>query len=505
MVLLSGLPAEYARRYGVNPSLRYGNSSPVPEAVLADAVCNSADASPGCLFCCVRGEHTDGHTFAEEAIANGAVALLVERLLPVDAPQIVSTNVRRDMGRLASIIHGEPSQKLKMVGVTGTNGKSTTTWIIRHILQSMGLRVGLLGTIVYNDGVNEVDAERTTPESCDVQRMLGRMVENGCDACVMETSSHGLALGRMEGCSFDSAVFTNLSEEHLDYHGTLEEYFETKSTLFSGCMKQDWTGGANCDDSYGRLLMGRFPRNLSSYGIDCDSDARLRAGEIDCSLEGTDFTVSLAGLPEPVRTFLPLPGLFNVYNALAALSAILPFCHDTRGAILSLKSMVQVPGRMERISFENGVKCVIDFAHTPVALKNVLTELRRLCRGRVISVFGHGGERFQPNRFSLGRFAAALSDSIIVTMDNPRNEPPEQIAAQIVEGVKSSGRDVRLRTILDRKAAVYSAMDSAESGDVVVISGKGPEKTLRIGSLSIDYSDYNAVRSWSIERGVRML
>ena len=501
-MILSKVLEEYAARY--TPPLRLHNRVIDGGAyvLISHVGCNSLDIEKNGIFCCIPGEHKDGHSFAGEAFRKGASALLVERPLPLEIPQILSSDVRRDMGRISSIVYGEPAKTLKMFAVTGTNGKSTTTWIIRHLLQSMGIRTGLIGTIVYNDGIGEEDAGRTTPESCDIQRMLARMVTNGCGACVMETSSHGLSLGRIEGCSFDSAVFTNLSEEHLDYHGTLEKYFSAKSRLFSDFMKQSWSGGANCDDAFGRRLLDFYSDKILPFGLENARGALLLGTNIRSSLEGTHFSLALPGVDDSVSVFLPLPGIFNVYNALAALSATLPYAADKPALVDSLHSMIQVPGRMERYCFDSGVSCIIDFAHTPFALKNVLAEVRRLCGGKIISVFGHGGERFQPNRFSLGNIAATLADEVIVTMDNPRNEPPEQIAAQIVEGVESSDRRVPLKTILDRSAAVYEAMDSAKPGDVVVVSGKGPEKFLCIGSESIPYSDGETLRRWAVERGV---
>lgn len=501
-MILSKIIEEYAARYSSPLRLHNQAIDGGTDVSVVHVGCNSLEIKKDELFCCIRGEHNDGHAFAGDAVQKGASTLLVERPLPLETPQIVSSNVRRDMGRLSSIVYGDPANTLKMFAVTGTNGKSTTTWIIRHLLQSIGIRTGLLGTIVYNDGIEEKDAARTTPESCDIQLMLLRMLQNGCGACVMETSSHGLSFGRIEGCSFDAAVFTNLSEEHLDYHGTLENYFSAKSRLFSDYMKQNWAGGANSDDAFARRLLGLYSDKLVSFGIEKEYGAHLLGSNLQSSLEGTRFSLSLPGVSEPVPVFLPLPGKFNVYNALAALSATLPYATDKLALVDSLHSMIQVPGRMERYSFNSGVSCIIDFAHTPFALQNVLTEVRRLCGGRIISVFGHGGERFQPNRFSLGNIAATLADEVIVTMDNPRNEPAEQIAAQIVEGVESSERRVPLKTILDRSAAVYEAMDSAKPGDVVVVSGKGPEKYLRIGSESIPYSDGDTLRRWADERGV---
>ncbi|MDI9369577.1 MAG: UDP-N-acetylmuramoyl-L-alanyl-D-glutamate--2,6-diaminopimelate ligase [Synergistota bacterium] len=496
---------EYADKYSAHLALKTGSAKQEADPVVIDAGYNSETVAKDWLFCCIAGERTDGHDFAPEALEKGASALLTQRPLDLDIPQILSSDVRRDMGRLSSIIHGEPSSRLRMFAVTGTNGKSTTTWIMRHLLESLDMRPGLIGTVVYNDGVEEVDAGRTTPESCDIQRLLASMVRNGCDSCVMETSSHGLDLGRVEGCLFDSAVFTNLSEEHLDYHETLEGYFSAKARLFAGYMKETWAGAANMDDRYARRLMDLYPERFLSFGLGNGNSVDVHGEDPACSLDGTRFTLTLKSIASPFSSFIPLPGVFNVYNALAALAAVLPYSYDGKALAGALSGMVQVPGRMEKISLENGVRCIVDFAHTPEALRNVLTELRRLCDGRVISVFGHGGERFQPNRFSLGKIASDLADEIIVTMDNPRNEPPEQIAAQIVEGIAASERKTSHRTILDRKAAVYEALDSAKPGDVVAVTGKGPEKYLCIGDESFPYSDVGAINSWALERGVGVL
>ncbi len=501
-MLLSSILSDYVARFTASLKLHNASSGDQTNVCVENVGCNSKEIEKNWMFCCIAGEHKDGHDFAGEAIRKGASILMTERPLPLDIPQIISTDVRREMGRLASIVYGEPARKLKMFAVTGTNGKSTTTWIIRHLLESLGIRTGLIGTIVYNDGITEEDAGRTTPESCDIQRMLAHMLRNGCEACVMETSSHGLCFGRIEGCLFDAAVFTNLSEEHLDYHGTLENYFSAKSRLFSDYTKKSWSGGANVDDPFARRLLQLYPDRLVAFGTEDELKASLSGSDIQSTLQGTRFSVSIPGETRSLPVTLPLPGKFNVYNALAALSVTLPQAADRAMLIEALRTMVQVPGRMETYTFDNGVSGIIDFAHTPVALENVLTEVRRLCSGRVISVFGHGGERFQPNRYSLGSIAAALADEVIVTMDNPRNEPAEQIAAQIVEGVASSKRKIPLKTILDRTTAVHEAMDSAEPGDVVVISGKGPEKYLRIGSESVPYSDGDALRTWANERGV---
>jgi len=499
MVPLSFLLREYEKRYG--RSLPVINSSSV-SPVLSDITGDSRESAPCSVFCCIRGEKKDGHEFAPSAVERGAAVLLAEREVSLNVPQIISQEVRRDMGRLASIIYGEPSSKMLMFAVTGTNGKSTTTWMIRHILQSAGIRTGLFGTIVYNDGAEERDAGRTTPESCEIQKSLSRMVENGCGACVLEASSHGLSFGRLEGCSFDGAVFTNLSEEHLDYHKTLEAYFAAKMILFRDYMKQNWFAAANMDDIYGKKVGELFPRNVSYFGSGEKNGDCIRATRIRNSLAGAEFSVSFPGSGEEIPVSLPLPGRFNVYNALGAITLIKSFIPDLHAVTGALLTMPQVPGRLEKYYLSNGVCVIIDFAHTPTALKNVLAELRTLCTGSLFAVFGHGGERFEANRFSLGAVASEFADRIIVTMDNPRSEDPGKIAMQILEGVNSRENPPETSLVIQRKDAVRTALDEAGAGDVVAITGKGPEKYLHIGSDFIPYSDKQTVLEWTAEKGL---
>ena len=499
MPLLNSVLDQFGKKYGSSPAVR---NFPVNPPLLEQVTGDSREVVPGSVFCCVRGEKRDGLDFAAAAVEKGACAILTDREIPFPVPQLLTTDVRRDMGRLASIVYGYPSSMMKMFAVTGTNGKSTTTWMIRHILQSLGIRTGLFGTIVYNDGAVEKDAGRTTPESYEIQRSLASMVKNGCGACVMEASSHGLSLGRLEGCSFDGAVFTNLSEEHLDYHKTLEEYFQAKSRLFSQYMKDGWHGASNMDDLHGRMLLSAFPGKLIPFGLGENSAEGVRGSILSATPSGNEFSVRLPGRQKDLKVFLPLPGRFNVYNALGSIAILQPFVENPERTATALRTMPQVPGRLERYFLSSGVCVIIDFAHTPAALGNVLSELRNMCAGRLFAVFGHGGERFQPNRHSLGMTAARLCDRIIVTMDNPRSEDPGDIADQICEGIRSSEREPETEIILDRKAAIRRALDEARAGDVVAVTGKGPEKYLIIGNQTIPYSDRETVLDWVQERGL---
>ncbi len=500
MIALRTLLERYEEKYRAHLSLQDGEER---NPLLLQMSADSRQTGPGGLFCCISGENADGHDFAPSALERGAAALLTDHFLDLDVPQVVSPHVRRDMGRLADIFYGEPSEKLLLFAATGTNGKSTTAWMLRHLLERLGIRTGLFGTILYSDGIHDRDADRTTPESWEIQRDMAAMVKNGCGACVMEASSHGLVQGRLEGCRFDGAVFTNLSEEHLDYHGSLEEYFQAKARLFSSFMKPGWHGAANGDDPWGRRIRMLHPMEILTFGL-ASEHLDIRGRDVSLSVAGSEFT--LAASQGENRVSLPLPGRFNVYNALGALTLLGRFFPErTEEMAAAMKSMVQVPGRLEKYFFSNGVTVIIDFAHTPSALKNVLEELRTMCPGALVSLFGHGGERFEPNRAALGRIAASLADRVIITMDNPRREEPGKIAEQILEGVRSEDADADVRVILDRKIAVRAALDDARSGDVVVLSGKGPEKYLVIGKEKIPYSDRDEVLSWARESGVTLL
>ena len=458
---------------------------------ITDVASDSRSVQPGALFCCIRGERSDGHDYIPMARELGAEALLCER--PVDAglPVLVVPSVREVMGEVSAAVYGDPSEKLLMVGVTGTNGKSTTTYILRSILEAAGVRSGLLGTIVESDGVRERDADRTTPESCVIQRRLAAMVQNGCGACVMETSSHGLFMGRLNGCCFDVPLFTNLNPEHLDFHEDMERYFQAKRLLFSRYSRKGFTGAANAGDPYGRRLLEEFSENLRGFSL--SSEAFARVNEFRTNLEGSFMRVSMQGFPD-LELQTPLVGNFNVWNVLAAVTALRGRVED-EALIRGVAAVPQVPGRLERYALPNGACCFIDFAHTPEALRNVLSAARALCSGRLISVFGHGGGRYPLNRPALGRVAAEGADLVIVTMDNPRDEDPADIAAGIVQGIKDSGC-ARYQVVLDRKEAVFTALSVAAPGDVVVISGKGPERYLQIGSEKIPYSDAETVKSW---------
>ena len=456
---------------------------------ISEVISDSRGVMPGTLFACIKGENSDGHKFVKMAEAKGACALLCEREVDSDLPQIIINRVRDFLGEVAALVYDNPSEKLLMVGVTGTNGKTTTTYIIRSILKAAGIRSGLLGTIIESDGINDKEADRTTPESSEVQKQLAAMVKNGCGACVMETSSHGLYLGRIKGARYDVPVFTNLYPEHLDFHKDMENYFAAKKLLFTNYTKENFVGAANFDDPYGKRLLKEFPENLRGFGLDEGADSR--AFNIKMTLAGTEFEISTKGFKN-IKLKSPLVGDFNVMNTLCAVTAMRGRVND-EAIINGVANVPQVPGRLERIDLSNGAFCFVDFAHTPSALKSVLKTIKKLSgnSGRIISVFGHGGGRYQQNRPELARAASEFADEIIITSDNARNEEPIKIAEAI-----ATGASVPYKIILDRPKAVNYALNLLKPSDILVITGKGPEKFILIGDKKIPFNDAEAVIKW---------
>lgn len=497
MVSLSNL-LKYLQSMDFEVEVRIPDGKNESSISLRDVFSDSRQVTPESVFCCIKGENVDGHDLVVEVARSGCEVIVCEKWLDhISLPQIKVDSVRQIMGFIASCVHHEPSKKLRMIAVTGTNGKSTTTYMIRSLLQNIGIKTGMLGTIVYSDGNDEFEAGRTTPESCDVQRFLADMVHNNCQACVMEASSHGLSQGRLNGCLFDNAVFTNITPEHLDYHGDVESYFEAKRLLFSSYMKSDWKGAVNVDDSYGRRLKDEFPGMITGYGLVSKTGNTITADHLEMSLKGLDFSLVLPDKRMIPDIRIPLTGKYNVYNALAAVGGTLFLELGSDTVRSAFAKMPQVPGRLEKYLFSNGVCCVIDYAHTPDALENVLRALKEVSSGRLSLVFGHGGNRFREIRPMIGRIAAELADVITVTMDNPRDEDPLDIASQIEKGILSVERSVPYEIMIDRGQAVTSALDKAKEGDIVLVTGKGPEQWIIWGKEKIAYNDSSTVKDWA--------
>ena len=442
---------------------------------------DSRAVAPGALFFCVSGYRSDGHDFAPQAVELGAAALVVERPLGLGVPELVVESARSAMAPIAAHFYGDPTSELAVIGVTGTNGKTTTAYLVRHLLQASGVQCGLLGTVKSVVGGVERPVERTTPEAIDLQADFRAMLDGGDRACAMEVSSHALELGRAEAVRFAAAIFTNISRDHLDFHATMEDYFQAKRRLFHPPVGPPRVSVVNVGDAHGRRLAAEID-GVRTFAV--EAPAEYSASELRCDLEGCRFLLrSPAGEREVV---LPMPGRFNVANALGALAAV----HELSGVgldrlVAALEGGVRVPGRFEPVDEGQGFAVLVDYAHTPDSLENVLSAARELIgsdeagRGRVICVFGAGGDRDRGKRPLMGEIAARLADTVLVTSDNPRSEDPDRIIAEIMGGVRrgeARSPALTMSSITDRAIAIAQAVASAEQGDVLVIAGKGHEQ-----------------------------
>jgi UDP-N-acetylmuramoyl-L-alanyl-D-glutamate--2,6-diaminopimelate ligase len=428
---------------------------------VSELVYDSRKARPGALFFCVPGGKVDGHDFALDVVEAGAAALVVERELALAAPQVVVADARAAMAALAARFHGDPTAELRVVGVTGTNGKTTTAFLVREILEAAGMSCGLLGTVKQVVAGVEEGVERTTPEAIDLQATFRRMLDGGDSACVMEVSSHALVLHRADAIHFEAALFTNLTQDHLDFHPDMEAYFAAKRLLFEA---GPGTAIVNVDDPYGRRLAEEFESvTFSAEGAEADYRARevsFDAGGAGFNLDGT-----------PVRT--RLPGHFNVANALGALAAAEGLGVERQVAVAGLAAAAPPPGRFEPIDEGQGFAVLVDYAHTPDSVENVLRAARRLTEGRLIAVFGAGGDRDRDKRPKMGRAGAEVADLVVVTSDNPRSEDPAAIVAEVAAGAEGAQE---LEVEIDRRAAIALALGRARPDDTVVIAGKGHEQ-----------------------------
>jgi UDP-N-acetylmuramoyl-L-alanyl-D-glutamate--2,6-diaminopimelate ligase len=445
------------------------------DVTLTGLSCDSRSVRKGDLFFAISGSKENGIHFVREAMEKGAVAVATaEDLSKSQIPGVPLArvpNARVAMAAMASAFYGNPSASLAVAGVTGTNGKTTTAWIIRHLCDAVGRPCGLVGTIEYVlPGIVE-PASRTTPESVDLQRMLGDMRDGGFRAAALEVSSHALMQHRVGGVEFDAAVFTNLTQDHLDYHGSMEEYFEAKSLLFTGLSKQSAKKGRaiiNSDDRYGHRLLDRVQGvPIITYGQ--GSNCQFRASNIAYNATGTTFRLDAKGRSYLVRT--PLIGLFNVYNTVAALAATSAMGLELRRAIAAAATIPQVPGRLERVPGKKNFHAFVDYAHTPDALVNVLKTLRQLNPARIITVFGCGGDRDRAKRPLMAAAAEQYSDRVILTSDNPRGEDPLEIMNEAGKGFRFQGHE----SYIDRESAIRRAVETAAPGDVVLVAGKGHE------------------------------
>ena len=435
--------------------------------------CDSRSVKPGELFFALPGAKENGVRFTVEAERRGALAVVSEEdASGAGLPVVRVASARAAMADLAAAFHGNPSSSLAVAGVTGTNGKTTTAWIIRHLCDAVGRACGLVGTIEYVlPGVIE-PASRTTPESIELQRMLAVMRDGGFKAASLEVSSHALVQNRVRGIEFDTAIFTNLTQDHLDYHGTMDEYFDAKALLFSMLASQRGKKGraiVNSDDRYGRRLIDRIGSSLPLITYGQGSNCAFRASHIQHAATGTTFRLDAKGRSYLVRT--PLIGLFNVYNTVAALAAVSSMGVELRRAIAATATIPQVPGRLERVPGKRNFQAFVDYAHTPDALENVLRSLRQLAPARIITVFGCGGDRDHSKRPLMAAAAEQNSDKVIVTSDNPRSEDPMAILRETEKGLRGSGHEI----YIDRETAIRRAVELAGPGDFILVAGKGHE------------------------------
>jgi UDP-N-acetylmuramoyl-L-alanyl-D-glutamate--2,6-diaminopimelate ligase len=457
---------------------------------------DSRATAPGSLFVCIRGFKQDGHTFIGDAARRGAAAVVVEddpaRLaIPPGLTVVRVVNSRLALARLAGRFFGHPSRQLRLIGITGTNGKTTSAHLVEAILRAAGHRVGLLGTIEYRCGATAFPGERTTPEASDLQRLLARMRDMGAWGAAMEVSSHSLTLHRVEACEFDVAVFTNLTQDHLDFHGSMERYAEAKARLFQELGKARIKPGMaaavlNADDPWSDFMAQQTTARVVRFSLTRDTDLSIRSAEF--GLAGIRASV---GSPwGAFQVVSPLVGRHNLANILGAAGACLQLgipCPVVEAGVANLHA---VPGRFEKVEAGQPFGVAVDYAHTPDALERVLTFAREYTRGRLIVVFGCGGDRDRGKRPRMGEVATRLADAVVVTSDNPRSEDPETILQQIVVGIKKTFADVKGHvTITDRREAIGAALASARGGDLVVIAGKGHETYQILRDRTIPFDD----------------
>lgn len=496
------------------PDVRSTLDASLAERVVKSVAYDSRKTTQGSLFVALKGQKADGSAFAVQALSKGALAVVAESERPSDvqAPWVVVPDARLAMARLAAAFYGHPSRDLQVVGITGTNGKTTTAYLVTALFEAAAIRCGMLGTVVYRVGLEDREATRTTPESVDVQHMLREMVTRECGACAMEVSSHALSQRRVDGTRFAVGVFTNLTRDHLDFHGDMESYFAAKRRLFE-MMGPDGVAVLNVDDPRGSTLSGLAGRTLT-YAVDRPAD--IYPSKLTHSIRG--FTFQAVTPVGSIQVCSPLVGRPNVYNVLASIGAALACGLQADAIERGLAGLEGVPGRFQVVS-EPGddVTVVVDYAHTDDALKNLLETARPLATQRLITVFGAGGDRDRTKRPLMGAVAARLSDLVIITSDNPRGEDPTEIIEEIKRGVAMPAERTRLSetregqpkytppkatahmAIVDRKLAIERAISLARPDDVVLIAGKGHEKYQVIGDREIPFDDV-AVSRQALER-----
>lgn len=453
---------------------------------------DSRKVAPGHVFVCIEGYKTDGHDYIRAALEKGAVALMIQKPVEVPAgiPYVQTTDTRKALALISSNFAGNPSDQLKMIGVTGTNGKTTTTYLIEQILKEKGYKVGLIGTIMNKIGDRVYPVTNTTPESLDLQLLLKEMVDEGITHVVMEVSSHALDLDRVYGIEYDTAVFTNITQDHLDFHKTMDKYLEAKQKLFANLDRYKTKNSKknaiiNMDDQASAKLIEASTGSVVTYGV--NSSCQVKAGNISLRSDGVSFEVYTQG--HETTLSLHLTGLFNVYNSLAAFAVGLAEDIAPEEIKAALESVKGVPGRMEKVDEGQDFAVLVDYAHTPDGLENIIKAARAFAKGRVITVFGCGGDRDRTKRAIMGELSGRLSDYSLLTSDNPRTEDPLFILSQIEEGIRRVVERDKYSILPDRREAIRYAVNMAQSGDVLLIAGKGHETYQLVQDQVLHFDD----------------
>lgn len=465
---------------------------------------DSRTVQEGSLFICLVGATVDGHSFVEKAVQDGAVAIVVSK--PVTVPDHVAViyveDTRQALQAAVPFFYDYPASKMRMIGVTGTNGKTTTTHIIAHLLRSQGYTVGVIGTVHILIDDQSYPIHNTTPDVADLQQILQQMVDAGVTHCIMEVSSHALALGRTAGVEYDTAVFTNLTQDHLDFHKTFDNYLAAKAKLFkqvsaSYQVKEGKGAVINVDDAYGQSIVDVTTSPMITYST--EGKGSMNASDLTVTAKSSQFTLNYDGKSYPIST--KIAGMFNVYNTLAAVGATLYEGLSMEEIVKGLATFTAVPGRFELIEEGQDFAVIVDYAHTPDGLENILQTAKKIVENRILVVFGCGGDRDATKRPIMGRIAAQFGDRVFVTSDNPRTEDPVQIVKDVEVGVREGLHDdVTYEVIVDRREAIHKAIAEATTGDVVIIAGKGHEDYQILKDETIHFDDREVAREALKER-----
>ena len=458
-------------------------TSTYKDAEVRDITDKSSDISEGCVFVCIKGARFDGHSVAAQAVEGGAVAVIAEYDTGVEN-QILVENTRDAYSRICAAFYGNPAEKLKLIGVTGTNGKTTTTFLIKNVFDSLGIKTGLIGTVKNITGDKEYVSSLTTPDSKELQSLYREMVESGCEYCIMEVSSQALAQGRVDGCHFKIAVFTNLTQDHLDYHETFENYANAKRKLF----EISDTAIINIDDKYAQKMVEGLDCEVLTFAVNNES-SDFSAKNVKCFADSVQYELLT---PDNIgRINIKIPGHFTVYNSMGAAACAINAGADFEKVIRAVSNSKGVPGRVEVVPTNTDYTVLIDYAHSPDGLENVISSIRETTQGRVITVFGCGGDRDKTKRPKMGKIVGDLSDVAVVTSDNPRSENPSLIIEDILAGMTAC--KAKIKTLESRTEAIKYAMQEAKAGDVVILAGKGHETYQILNTGKIHYDEREVV------------